>query len=354
MKPKLPEADAILPYLRRIDAGRTYSNFGPLNAEFEEQIAGFYGASGPVVTTAANATIALTLVLEALGVRRGELCAMPAWTFVASAHAAVMAGLTPYFLDVDRETWALDPEATAAALAKAPGTVAAVMPVAPFGRALDVEAWEAFRSRTGIPVVIDAAAGFDTARPSSIPTVVSLHATKVLGVGEGALVLSIDPALIRDIKARSNFGFYGSREARMPAANAKLSEYHAAVGLAALDEWTQARGQWMTSAALYLERLPSNRLKLQPGLGESWVASTCVLDLGGVDASRVEAVLAGAGVETRRWWGRGAHRHPATADFPRADLAVTDDLAEGTLAVPFHRDLSPNAIDAVTQALLGA
>jgi dTDP-4-amino-4,6-dideoxygalactose transaminase len=354
MKPKLPQADAVLPYLRKIDASRLYSNFGPLNAEFEERVAQRYGASDVVATTASNATIALTLVLNGFTARPGALCAMPAWTFVASAHAAIMAGLKPYFLDVDPTTWALDPEATAAALTDAPGEVAAVMPVSPFGRPLDIASWETFRERTGIPVVIDAAAGFDTVKPSSIPTVVSLHATKVLGIGEGAIVLSTDSALMSDIRARSNFGFRGSREARMPATNAKLSEYHAAVGLAALDEWPQARAQWMAAAVAYQHALPSNHLRLQAGFGETWVSSTSVLELSGPHATRAEKSLAEARVETRRWWGLGAHHHPATAGFPRTALPVTERFAEGTLAVPFHRDLSPAAIAEVARALRDA
>lgn len=351
MKPKLPQAEALLPYLRRVDARRTYSNFGPLNTEFEARIAQLYGSSEGTVMTASNATIALTLALNALGAPRGTLCAMPAWTFVASAHAATMAGLTPYFIDVDPATWALDPQATAAALANAPGEVAAVMPVAPFGLALDIPAWEAFRNETGIAVVIDAAAGFDSARPSSIPTVVSLHATKALGVGEGALVLSIDPDLIVDIRTRSNFGFHGSREARLPAANGKLSEYHAAVGLAALDEWPEARAEWMAAATAYRRALSSNRVKLQPGFGETWAGSTCVLEFPEPWACSASQALAAAGIETRRWWGMGAHRHPATVDFPCAVLAATEHLAGATLGVPFYRDIGTSEIDQIAHIL---
>ena len=87
----------------------------------------------------------------------------PAWTFSASAHAAREAGLTPFFVDVARESWALTPEIAEAALRQAPAKVGAVMPVAPFGAPLDYQGWEAFADETGTSVVIDAAAGFDTA-----------------------------------------------------------------------------------------------------------------------------------------------------------------------------------------------
>jgi hypothetical protein len=67
-----------------------------------------------------NATQGLSLTLRALGAGEGGLCAMPAWTFVASAHAVTEAGLTPWFLDVDPETSMLDPERRSFAARPAP------------------------------------------------------------------------------------------------------------------------------------------------------------------------------------------------------------------------------------------
>src|SRR6202521_16823 len=173
-----------------------------------------------MVTTVANATLGLTLALTAQDARPGTLCAIPAWTFIASAHAAMMAGLIPYFVDVDENTWAVDPESITDVIARAPAEVGAVMPVVPFGQPIDVAAWDRFRSRSGLPVVIDAAAGFDAITPGSTPAVISLHATKAFGVGEGGFIMSTDTSIIREIRTRSNFGFAVTREAVAPAANA--------------------------------------------------------------------------------------------------------------------------------------
>src|SRR4030081_381130 len=161
MRPKLPVADRLVGYLRRIDGSRLYSNFGPLACSLEDRLADRYRLGTGTVATVANATLGLALSLTAQGAKPGTLCAMPAWTFVASAHAAVNAGLTPYFVDVDHESWALDAAAVLGDVVRAPVDVGVVMPAAPFGRPLDVAAWDAFRTRTGVPVVMDAAAGFD-------------------------------------------------------------------------------------------------------------------------------------------------------------------------------------------------
>src|SRR5262245_38332228 len=133
MRPRLPAAASLARYLEAIDAAHIYSNFGPLTRSLEERFAARFGLAAANVTTVANATIGLILALTALGPKPGTLCVMPAWTFVASAHAAVMAGLVPYFIDVDPNTWALDPDRASAAIAQAPGPVGAIMPVVPFG-----------------------------------------------------------------------------------------------------------------------------------------------------------------------------------------------------------------------------
>jgi dTDP-4-amino-4,6-dideoxygalactose transaminase len=108
MRPKLPSADRLAPYLKSIDASRLYSNFGPLTLSLEDRLAEHYGLNQGTVATVANATLGLAIALAVQQPPPGTLCAMPAWTFVGSAHAALIAGLVPYFVDVDPETWALD------------------------------------------------------------------------------------------------------------------------------------------------------------------------------------------------------------------------------------------------------
>lgn len=352
MRPKLPVVERITPYLQRIDASRIYSNFGPIARALESRLAEFFGLPVGSAISVANATLGITLALSAQHPKPGSLCVVPAWTFAATAHAATLAGLTPYFVDVDPVTWALDPDTVVDEIARAPATVGAVVPVIPFGRPIAVSAWDDFRGRTGLAVVVDAAAAFDSLIPGQIPAVVSLHATKVLGVGEGGFIVSSDVDLIKDLQARANFGFFRSREALVPATNAKLSEYHAAIGLAALDEWTSTRAEWVRVARAYDEAFAgSNRVQLQTGLGASWVTSTCVVDVADDGAERVERALSAAQIETRKWWGHGAHAHPATAQLPRTEVPITESLARSTIGIPFYRDLERGAIERIAERI---
>lgn len=349
-RPRLPPLSALAPYIARIDAARWYSNFGPLCDEFEARLAAQYGLPPGGVRTISNATVGLDLGLKAAGARPGTLCLVPSWTFAASVHAVVEAGMTPCFVDVDEEG-VLTPGIARQALGAASGEVGAVMPVAVCGQPLDPEAWDQFADDCGVPVVIDAAPGFDSARPGRALTVVSLHATKALGVGEGGFVMSTDPALPAQVRQRGNFGFEGSRDAAMEATNGKLSEYACAVGLAGLDEWPARREAFRAAALRYRRNLAdAPGIALPDGWGEAWQSTTCVVRFSR-PIGDLPAALRARGVDSRAWWGAGMHLQPAFAAYPRLSLPGTERLAQTTLGLPFYIDMTPEEIDLVCTVL---
>lgn len=353
-RPLLPCRRHLQPYLRRIDQARYYSNFGPLSAEFEGRLAEHAGIPAGSVVCLANGTQALLLALAAQDPIQGSLCVMPSWTFSATAHAIRQAGLIPYFVDVDETSWSLTPEIALQALEVAPGRVGAVVTVCPFGAPPQVEAWDRFREQTGVPVAIDAAASFDSMAAGMTPTMVSLHATKVLGVGEGGLVCSVDPDLIERIRRMSNFGFEASREITVAATNAKMSEYTAAVGCAALDLWTQTRLRHMRLTRRYVSAVESLRwLRPSPGWGQGWVAANLVVDFrgSGLTSSDLRKLLDERSVSTRAWWGRGCHHELAFCGFPRTTLPITETLGVSTIGLPYHLDLSSSDIAYIADAL---
>jgi len=352
-RPLLPLADAVLPYLREMDGNRWYANHGPLVRRLEERLAAHYGLSADCVATVSSGTTGLTAALLAQGATQGGLCVLPSWSFVASAHAAVAAGLVPYLVDVDAVGWALTPEGAQRAIEAAPGPVAAVMPVMPFGAPLDMAAWDRFAERTGLAVVVDGAAGFDALRPGRVPTVVSLHATKALGVGEGGFVASRDGALVRAVEDTANFGFVRQREAERAGLNAKMSEMHAAVGLAALDLWPHTRAAFRAVAEAYAQALDG-----MPGVmglrGAGWVSSTLVATFDAPVADAVAGRLRERGIDTRAWWSKGIHRQAAFLGYPRRPLPVTERLADSTLGLPFHADLTVADVVRVADAVADA
>lgn len=235
--PDIPTADEILPFLREIDAARHYTNFGSLVQRLEQLIARELGRPAPAVTTVANCTLGLELSLTALRLKPGGTVLVPALTFVATASAVSRAGLVTALADIDEHSWLLTPQI--AREAKASADLACIIPVAAFGCPHSAESWDDFTRETGIPVLIDAAGAFgNQAIGRTTAVAYSFHATKALGIGEGGLVAARDAEFIARVRQLSNFGIDVSTGlALQEGTNAKLSEFHAAVGLAALMTW---------------------------------------------------------------------------------------------------------------------
>jgi dTDP-4-amino-4,6-dideoxygalactose transaminase len=157
------------------------------------------------------------------------------------------------------------------------------------------------------------------------------------------------------IRQAANFGFLGRREAEIPGTNGKLSEYHAAVGLAALAAWPETRRRLLGVASAYVEilsRIPG--VTLQPGFGRDWASMTCIVAFDRPLQAAVAADLAATGIETRAWWGVGPWAQPAFRDGPRTPVPVTEELAERTLGLPFAVDLQRSAVDRVGATLATA
>ncbi|WP_246856600.1 DegT/DnrJ/EryC1/StrS family aminotransferase [Acetobacter vaccinii] len=355
--PRLPTLEHIIPYLAQIDTNRWYTNHGPLCAALQEQLARFWGLEYEHVALTTSATSGITLALNAHEVQPGLRCLMPSWTFTASAGAVVAAHLRPHFVDVRADTWCPDPTEMET-LAQAPD-VGAMLVVVPFGTPIDLAVWDGVSQRTGKPVIIDAAAAFDTLRADGpmpvahCTTVVSMHATKVFGLGEGGAVLSRDPVLAERVRTLARFGFAGTRAAQLPGINAKISEYTAAVGLAGLDYWPRTRANWQAATALYRQHLPATLLP-PGGCGDHWVTSTLNI-LWPDSATQLADTLAGQGIGSVSWWGTGCHTQPAYATCTRQPLPVTERLGHSALALPFWQDIGTEQVlricATLTQAL---
>lgn len=242
--PDMPSPQELLPWLERMHAVRHYSNFGPLVQELEAEFSKQFGVQRELLTTVSNATQGLELVLQALVLPVGARILLPAFTFVATATAVVRAGYQPVLADVDAETWMLTPEIARAVCERM--RIDAVLPVATFGMPHDMRNWQQFEQETGLPVVIDAAAAYGSQWLQSVEgtLVFSLHTTKSLPAGEGGLVVSTRPGLAAKVRQLSNFGINLNSGVGVPVgalaslgSNAKMSEYHAAIGLISLQKW---------------------------------------------------------------------------------------------------------------------
>lgn len=362
--PDMPLAEELLPWLKRIDATRWYSNFGPLVRELEGALIGMFALRSDRalhLTTVSNCTVGLELALIALDLKPGSKVLVPALTFVATATAVIRAGHVPVIADVDARSWLLTPAIARAALQST--DLAAVLPVATFGCPHEIEEWNTFIAETGLPVVIDAAAAFGNQWECGRTTLVfSLHATKSLAAGEGGVVVSRDFDLIARIRKLSNFGINLDPhevtpigQVDIPGTNAKMSEYHAAIGLANLAKWPALAATRIELHARYAARLGE-----VAGLNPRWqrVPAETVRTLmcfrvrsGGLREA-IEVACAAAGIETRRWYLPPLNRHFAFSHLPIAGtLHESNRLFNELVGLPFHVRLTPADIDAIVKAV---
>ncbi len=344
MRPNLPTLEQVSPYLEQMDKSGVYSNFGPLATELESRYAKFLGVNPHQVVSVANATLGLQGACTLFPPREWFL---PAFTFAATLHALLQANLIPHLTDVNVDSFELD----LFGQAMSPDT--GILPVMPFGKRPDPLQYPKHHY-----AVMDAAASLGAAEGSletlneNQAVVFSLHATKVLGAGEGGLVVFGDVNYAIKFRRWTNFGFDGSRMSIFSATNAKMSEIHAAYALASLDGWSTEREQWerglQASSVIARELGVDSPIDRLDGVRPYWIAQ--FKSQGVRDA--IEAALTASGIQTRHWWPRPLNEMPAFSAISEQTLfpsAIT--LAETTLGLPMYRGISHQDLELIRHVI---
>lgn len=350
--PDVPTAADVRPYMEEMDARRWYTNFGPLAGRFEAGLAEKLGISRDEVVAFSNCTLTLEAALSALLPPAGQVL-VPALTFVATAAAVCRAGGKPIYSDICEKSWLLTPAIAEACLKE--WKIDCVVPVAAFGCPQPTDEWDDFTRKTGIPVLVDAAGAFGNQRIGvTTSCAFSFHATKCLGIGEGGALISKDRELIRKVRQFENFGInVDTGRVELLGTNAKLSELHAAVGLAALERWDRASTYRAEIHRAYSEklRLRCPEVLLQDRKIDGIYSILQVLLPVGMDRDAVSGLLRQAGIETRAWYLPLVPDHPAFATENAWDIPVSRTLAPRMLGLPFHPGLDNGQIDRVCQSL---
>jgi dTDP-4-amino-4,6-dideoxygalactose transaminase len=354
IRPTVPEPAAWLPYLRRSYDERIFSNSGPAARRLEAALAERYAGPDREVILAANCTAGLTAALLAVGAT-GRVV-VPAFTFPATAQAVLQSGCRPVFCDVSPVTWELDPEALATVLRRYPASV--VMPVRAFGFCRDLADVTAVATRHGARVVVDAAAALGGRLADGTPVgrqgdieIFSMHVTKVFGIGEGGAIFTTAEHAIR-VRRACNFGVDGS-DVVMAGLNAKLSDVHAAIGLAVLERIDQFMARRREVQSRYDRMLGDCPWATGARAVGSPPMQTYPLL---VDAADRAGALVGhcgqRGVELRRYYAPALHQASAFAAFERGALAASEDLAGRMVCLPVHSDMTDAEIETVIAAVV--
>ena len=347
----------------RIDEVLKHGQFilGPEVSELEADLAKFAGARHAIGVSSGRD--ALTMSLMAMGVGPCDALFVPGFTFSASAAAVAPLGATPVFVDVELETFNMDPAAleTAITATEAEGRFKpkVVMPVDLYGLPADYDRISGVAAKHGLRVLADAAQSFGgimgnrrvgTLAPISAT---SFYPTKPLGAyGDGDAIFTEDDELADAIKMIRTHGRQGSGdEALRIGMTARLDTIQAAVLLVKLEAFAEELDRREKMAALYTELLSDDFATpvLPAGMRSAWALYTVRIQ----NRDRVRERLSEAGVGTGLFYGVPLHHHPAFSQWVPDDLSlsVTERLVQEVLSLPMHGDIEEREVAFVVEKL---
>lgn len=357
-RPRLPPLEAYIALLRPVWAAGILSNRGPLVTEFERRLADHLGVAH--LSVVANATLGLMAALMHAGAE--EVVTTP-FTFVATANAIRLAGGRPVFADVEPGTLGLDPRAAEACITPRTG---AILPVHCYGLPCDTAAFDAIARRHALPVIYDASHAFGVRQGGESllsrghMSIVSFHATKVFHSAEGGAVICPDAETKQAIDRLCNHGITDETTVDRIGLNAKMSELHAALGLALLPGLAAEIAARQAVARRYARGLAGLRglcPVIPPDRAGHNAYAYPVLVQPEFPLSRdaLQAALRERGILARRYFhplipDLAAHRAPPGA----GDLPVARQAAAQVLCLPLHGALATADQDRVIEALRDA
>jgi perosamine synthetase len=319
---------------------------GKKTREFERELGKFFGVPHAIVVN--NATLALTIALQALGIGPGDEVIVPDFTFVATANAVALAGARPVFADVSRETFTLD---LADAEARITERTAAIVPVHLNGRSPDMAALAALARKYDLAMVEDAAQAMGSRRGGCFlgtcgdAGVFSLGTTKIITAGQGGVILTRRDDVGRASARIKDHGRL-SRSAEVhdtPGFNSKFTDLQAAVGLEQFRKLPQRMAQKRALFRAYRERLDGVAgLAVPPmDLGN---AVPWFVDLLCADRDGLKEHLAAQGIETRPFYFP-VHSQPcfgAAGSYP-----ATEEISARGLWLPSSLHLAESDVDRI-------
>lgn len=357
-QPFLPPLEEFLPLVEEIWENRFLTNGGPLHQRLETQLADYLGVEHLALFN--NGTIALITALQALDLK-GEVITTP-FSFVATTNALIWNKNTPVFVDIDPVTANLDPAKIEAAITE---KTTAILPVHCYGNPCDMAAIRDIADRHGLKVVYDAAHAFGVHNDEGSVlqrgdlSTLSLHATKVFNTFEGGAVICRTAEMKQHINELKNFGIVDETTIKVAGCNGKMSEIHAAMGLAQLkhiDNCLARRGEIDAAYRAALADIPG--LEPLPKLNQTTSNYAYfplkVTDEYPLSRDGIYDELRAGNILTRRYFYPLLSTLPMYVDLPSANpanLPVATDMAERVLCLPIFPSMEDGDVDRIIKAL---
>lgn len=350
--PTLAPLEEVNELMKGIWASGIMTHNGPLVQRFEKECAAKLGV--PNMVSCVNGTIALQMAIRALKLK-GEIITTP-FTFIATISSIIWEGCTPVFVDIDPETLCIDPKKIEE---KITYHTVGIMPVHVFGNSCDIEAIGAIAKKHNLKVIYDAchSVGVDYKGQSVFNygdiSVTSFHATKMLNTTEGGGCFTQDKELDEKLRRIRFFGFENHADIVEDGTNGKMTEVHAAVGLANLKYLDAALADRKRKYLYYKEKL-----SVIPGLSFQEINEGCnysyfpVIFPDEATLLKVQAKLQENSIFPRRYF------YPSVNTFtrlvPYTPMPISEDIASRILCLPLYFTLADDDIERIIQIIVNA
>jgi perosamine synthetase len=334
---------------------------GPQVAAFEREFAALVGA--PHASAVSNCTTALHLALKALDIVPGDEVITASHSFIATANCIRYCGATPVFVDIDPDTYNIDPARVAEAIT--PRT-RAILAIHQMGMPCDLAALTALADRHGIVLIEDAACAAGSkirmggswdrvGKPHGEIACFSFHPRKVITTGEGGMLTTANPELDRTFKLLRQHGMsvpdtvrHGSPQVifedyLVVGFNYRMTDIQAAVGRKQLERLPDLVSRRRTLAARYAELLGNIEglsLPLEPDWARSNWQSYCVRLPSRLDQRTVMQSLLDQGIATRRGIMCSHREAPYADDARRHDLRQSELAQDHSILLPIYAQMS--------------
>jgi dTDP-4-amino-4,6-dideoxygalactose transaminase len=334
---------------------RWLTNHGPFVQALEQEICAHLDVRHCVAMC--NGTIALEIAIRALGLQ-GEVI-IPAFTFVATAHALQWQEITPVFCDIDPKTHNLDPVRVEEMIT--PRT-SGILGVHVWGRPCAIDELNKIAERYNVHLLFDAAHAFGCSHQGKMignfgeAEVFSFHATKFYNTFEGGAVVTNRDDLAEKIRLMSNFGFSGYDRVIHLGTNGKMSEPAAAMGLTGLenlDSFIAANYRNYQRYCTELIEIPGLDMVMYDKSEKNnyqYIVVEVDEERTGISRDLLVEILHAENVLARRYFYPGCHQmEPYRSYFPHAGLLLpeTERLTQRCMSLPNGTAISTQDVDAI-------
>jgi len=331
--------------------------------DFAANLSGYLGVKKTI--PCANGTDALQIAMMALGLQPGDEVITPSFTYIATTEVIALLKLTPVFVEVDKNTFCIDPEAIEKAIT--PKTKA-IVPVHLYGQAADMEAIMSIAKKYNLFVIEDNAQAIGctytfsdgtTRKTGSIGTIgaTSFYPSKNLGAyGDGGAIFTNDEGLGAKMQMIANHGQSKRYYHDVVGCNSRLDTMQAAIldiKLRHLDEYIVARKK----VASYYDQAFANHPKIKTPARAAYcdhVFHQYTLILENADRDALNKFLAEKNIPSMIYYPVPGHRQQMFSQFNTASqqMPVTDWLTKRVISLPIHTEMEEDQLDYITSNVL--